>query len=75
MENSEAEKWLTSGSRSSAAFRRYKLVVPCRRATGIPLSAQMSTIRDREAGYVTEYDRWDIKISKDGVYEANLLGF
>jgi hypothetical protein len=35
----------------------------------------MSTIRDREAGYVTEYDRWDIKISKDGVYEANLLGF
>ena len=72
---SETEEWLTFGSRSSAAFRRYKLAVLCRRLTGIPLSAHMSAEDDRKVGHITEDDRWDVKISKDGVYEANLLDF
>jgi hypothetical protein len=35
----------------------------------------MSTEYNREAGHVTKYDRWDVKVSKYGVYKANLLGF
>jgi hypothetical protein len=75
MGRSEAKTWLTFESRSSAAFRRYKLGVLCRRVIGIPLSAQVSTESDREAGDITEDDRWDVKVSKDRVYEANLLDF
>ena len=40
---------------------------------GIPLYTCMSTEQDREAGEVTEDDRWDIKIPKNRVNEANLL--